>query len=338
MKRAICVIVCLMFLVGVASAQNKTTHKQLKDRIRQLEQRLNTLEREVDSMVQATIPGDLDVYMDENDPTDPGDIKVVRGTLLELDDCDSIAAWSVHSGVGVTIALNNSTVYEGTGSIRVAIPAGITGIIKCTGAWDISTYKYLKVSLYNDSGLSIPNCNIHFGEAAYGEQNMGVFTLSNAPGGWVQKSWDISAIAEANKNGVTLFALTIPNASAFYYYIYIDYVFADPGPSSIRAFDSDRIINLYPKILTDHYHATGAQLVITLARKGIPSGVLFFPLTDAKDAMAWQTEFGTSVKNLATSATVANVIAVADGSITIEANANINVNTQIVSYIVMWDD
>jgi len=340
MGKAVCVIACLLFFAGNASAQNNTTVKQLRDNIRQLDQRITDLENEVDGMTQVTIPGDLDIYMDEDDPTEPGDIKVVRGTLLELDDCDAATQWSVHSGAGVTLALDNTTLHEGTGSIRVTVPDGITGIIKCTksaGSWDLTNYKYLSVSLYNS--LPQANLNLHFGEAAYNEQNRGVFNF--AGGAWETKTWDISAIAAASKNGVTIFALTLPanGIMGLPVYYYIDYVFADPGPSAIRAFDSDRIINLYPKIMTGHYHGTGAGLTVTLARKGTPSAIWLIPLTDAKASVAWQTEFGADSKNLQTSATIANgVTAVGDCYFTVGTNGNINTLNERVSYVVMWDD
>jgi hypothetical protein len=55
-------------------------------------------------MVQTTIPDSLDITMSEEDPTEPGDIKIVRGTLLELDDCDADTQWSVESGGGFLLS------------------------------------------------------------------------------------------------------------------------------------------------------------------------------------------------------------------------------------------
>jgi hypothetical protein len=273
----------------------------------------------------------------EDDPIEPGEIKVIKGTILELDDCDSITQWSVHSGAGVTIELDESQVYEGTGSIKVTVPVGITAIIKCTkssGSWDLTTYKYLKVVLRAENAT--PNCNLYFGEAAYNEQNLGAFTMSPS---WVQKSWDISGISAASRNAATIFAVYIPNASGVVRTFHIDYVFADPGPSQVKAFDGDKVIQLYPKICTGHYHGTGSPLTVTLNRKGTPSGILLLPNTGARDSFAWQTEMGGYAKNLSNSAIANTVItAVGDGYFTLGTNANTNTSTEIVSYIVMWDD
>jgi len=340
MGKAVCVIACLLFFAGNASAQNNTTVKQLRDNIRQLDQRITDLENEVDGMTQVTIPGDLDIYMDEDDPTEPGDIKVVRGTLLELDDCDAATQWSVHSGAGVTLALDNTTLYEGTGSIRVTVPDGITGIIKCTksaGSWDLTNYKYLSVSLYNS--LPQANLNLHFGEAAYNEQNRGVFNF--AGGAWETKTWDISAIAAASKNGVTIFALTLPanGIMGLPVYYYIDYVFSDPGPSQIKAFDGDRVILLYPKFYRGTYTGTGVDnLSITVPRKGAPNRIDIVR-DEGSNMVTWiqGMDAGDSI-NIGTGTITNGVKTVSDGSFTVGVNAIVNTSGDTHIFTCFWDD
>ena len=123
--KKIVVVLCLVFLiVPIAEAQH--THRKINQRLRYLEDSVRVLLDEVEQlrrwndMVSGTMPSDLSIYIDGNDPTEPGDIKVVKGSLLELDDCDSNAAWSIVAGAGVTITESQgpSGPHEGTGCLH----------------------------------------------------------------------------------------------------------------------------------------------------------------------------------------------------------------------------
>ncbi len=290
-------------------------------------------------MVQGIIPSSTDVMMDGDAPTEPGDIKVVKGALLVLDACDATTQWSVHSGAGVTIELDNTIVYEGTGSIKVTVPPSTTAIIKATkaaGSWDLSSYNYLRVALRRAQAGAM---TAFFGEVAYNEQTSGSFGTI-AANSWFQKSWDISGIAAASRNGVTIFAVSMLNASATETrYFWIDYVFADPGPSAVRAFDGDRVINIYPKVYTSSYPGTGVAKTITIPRKGTPSSVI---IQGAGHPSFWKTTSMGSTNSLELGAGAAfqtdRIIALGDCSFGIDTHNDVNQDTHTYHYMAFWDD
>ena len=301
------------------------------------------------SVVSATTLTPTTVYADANDPSTPGEIKVVRGTVLDIHHCDAIddgvAVWSVHSGAGVTIALDNVNVKEGTGSIKVTVPSSITAVIKCTKSatsWDLSSYKYLKVYLKCLYGMTYGN--LYFGETVYNEQS---HVITAAEGDWAQESWDISAIAAASKNAVTLFSVSCTSGVITSKTFWIDYVFADTGPSKIEAFDGDRIITVYPKVYCGTYTGNATDnTVITLPRKGTPS-VIFVKHYNAVTysfTIWWHKSMaaGKSERFDGGVATISDGIkAVADGSFTIGYTAitsPVNLNGEQYNYIVLWED
>ena len=339
------VVAVTICLAGVAFGQSQRRINQRLDNIESWienhEDRIQNIEKAEELKNMAHMPADLGIFMDENDPTEPGDIKIVKGTVEILDDCDSDAAWSVESGAGVTIEVDNSQVYEGTGSIKVTVPPSTTAVIKATksaGVWNLTNYKYLRVFLYHGTPGYMPNCNLHFGEGAYNEQNFGVFTLPFPC--WVQKSWDISGIPVASKNEVTIFAVTLPNASAFFSHIVrIDYIFADPGPSQVKAFDGDRVILLYPKFYRGTYVGTGNDdLSVLIPRKGTPNRIDIVK-DDGTNMVTWiqGMDIGDSLRIGA--ATITDGIkTISDGSFTVGVNATVNTNGDTHIFTCFWDD
>jgi len=304
-------------------------------------------------MVSVTVPSELDITMDEDDPTDQGDIKVVRAAFLELDDCDAITQWSVHSGVGVTIEVDNVNVYEGTGSIKAIIPAGITGIIKCTksaGAWDLSVYKYLKVALLCSEPILAPTYpKLYFGEAAYDEQTSSSFGLSTS---WYQHSWDISAIADADCDGVTMFSVYLPGGASGRTF-WIDYVFSEPGLSQIKAYDGSRVITMYPKVLhgiftgngtTDHtIFLSDTSDAAVASRKGTPVHITVIGSTK-ESSIEWSkihhsTGGKWSLKHAAAGhdITAHGITEVGDGYFII-SSSNTNTNNILYGFAALYED
>lgn len=292
-------------------------------------------------MVQATIPKNIELYADGTDP-DPMEVKVVKGALQDIHRCDAIddgtAVWSVHSGAGVTIALDNSIVQEGTGSIKVTVPAGITAIIKCTkasGSWNLSSYKYLKVYLRKSTTITMGS--VYFGEAAYNEQGQAFSMGSNV---WWQKNWDISGIAAASRDAVTIFAVSATAGGPGYFWI--DYVYADPGPSEIVGNDGDRRIRLYPKVYVGNYTGNGTSQTITIPRKGTPA-MVFVKETGSvggPSAIWWHKDMtATYSEGFGGGNKVTNAITgVADGSFTVGGNAAVNTNGLQYNFFVLWED
>ncbi len=342
MKRIILSAILVLCFIGVGWGQTKAVNTRLKNlemSVKELQEETDQLRRYLE-MVSGTMPKDTDIYQDSNDPTEPGDIKIVRGTSVVLDTGDDVATWSVESGVGVTIELDESNVYEGTGSIKVMVPSGITAIIKCTiGASDISDQKYLNI--YLRKGYAIEWGNLYFGEAAYNEQSHAI--TSTGVYIWKREIWDISALAVASRNAVTEFAVSAVSSDTVQNYFWIDYVYADPGPSSIRAYDGDRVINIYPKIYHGKYTSTGAALMIEIPRKGTPS-YIEIQRDHATDSpcIYWQKEFGAGnvLSKTAAGIFLTNRIDIV-GDCYFTLGTDVEVNAAAAHdyyYTVMWED
>ena len=288
----------------------------------------------------ALMPSDLEIYQDGNDPTEPGDIKIVSG-FSEISDCDSLVAWSIVSGDGVSIALDTEKVKEGLSSIKVTIPEEITAVIKCVGTWDFSTGKYLKVWLFESSGGGLANCHQHFGEASYIDNSSAHFNL--ATGYWQQKSWDISGIGTANRNAVIEYGLTLPGRVGATAYVHVDYAICDAGPSQIKAFDGDRVINLYPKTYSSSYSGTGIDnKVITIPRKGTPSRIQIDGMVNR--SILWTTDMAAGHSKRMANDTADNaditdgIKSVGDCYFTVGTGAQVNTNGTIYHYTVWWND
>ena len=316
-----------------------------REKLNELEERISKLEEEVKNMTQETEEESATMVEDENDPIEPGDIKIVKGTLEVLDNCDSDAQWSVESGEGVTIEEDSSVVQEGSGSLKITIPPSTTAIVKLTGGpWDLSALKYLKLWHFyygSGEGAGLGNAYLYFGEAVYNENVSSAFFINNV---WSCKSWDISEIPAANRNAVTQFAFKVVNNDAtFPYDCWIDYVIADPGPSQIKAFDGDRVIQLYPKVYTSHYHATGDDdLAITIPRKGPPSRIQIDGMVTR--TVLWTTDMAAGHSKRMSNDTADNtditdgIKSVGDCYFTVGTGAQVNTNGTIYHYTVWWDD
>jgi len=251
-KRAVCLAMVLFFL-----SVQPSFSVSLKARIERLENRVERLEEEIKVMPEGngTCPSDLGIMIDGNDPTVPGDIKVVQQTPYDIHHCDAIddgiAIWTVQSGAGVTIGLENSNPYEGTGSVWIRVPPNITAIVKTTkssGNWNLSSYKSLKAHLMVDYRSVLDTFKFYFGEAAYSEQSS---SIAVPPSGriWFERSWDISGILPTTlRDGVTIFAVQAHNPSlTSAQFFWIDYVYAESGPGKVKAFTSE-VITIYPPI------------------------------------------------------------------------------------------
>ncbi len=284
MKKGFVAVLILVLICSAAwGASLKTRLGKLEVKINELRQQVQEIEGIIDIMAGTIIPADLDIDMDGEDPSDPGDIKIVRGAVWEFDDCDATALWSVHSGAGVTIELDNAIVNEGTGSIKVTVPPFTTGIVKCVlaVAKDLNTpidYKYLNVYLRRDSTY-LGSMVLYFGENndadITDEQSKTLTMASIVPNNWSQQIWDISGIADASKNAVLFFAVKGVNSlSSANHYFWIDYIYADPGPASLAFFDGDRLGHANPPYVATWTGNGSDPQTISLPRKGIVKAVI----------------------------------------------------------------
>ena len=287
------------------------------------------------------MPSDLEIFMSEDNPSVAGDIKIVKGTLEVLDDCDAITQWSVESGAGVTIEVDHANVAEGTGSIKVGIPKNSSGAVTCTfSAKDLRGFKFLRAQLRRE-GTWIGNFKYYFGETAWNEQTANVALPGNS---FSERYWDISGIGDGDRDAVTTFTIYATNTSlGSTHYFWIDYVVADPGPSAVKAFDGDRVILLYPKAYVSHYHGTGVNdLQIDIARKGTPSRIQIDGMVTR--SILWTTDMAAGHSKRMANDTADNaditdgIKSVGDCYFTVGTAAQVNTNGTIYHYTVWWND
>ena len=189
--------------------------------------------------------------VDTTEPSVGGSIKVVSPSNIIFSRCDTTndgtATWSVHSGINVTISIDSASRSEGTGCIKVTIPPSTTAVIKCTinsGSWDLRACKYIRVLLR--IGLYITgNQDVWFGEAAYNEQD---YTINiSGTTSWQAIAWDISKIASASRDAVTIFAVSMTTNASGTGYFFIDNAYADTGASTqVHAYDGHDTYTIYP--------------------------------------------------------------------------------------------
>jgi hypothetical protein len=231
---------------------------------------------------------------------------------------------------------DGTNIYQGTGAIKVNIPHGITAIIKVTksaGSWNLSTYKYLKVYLL--SYATVTYNTLYFGEAAYNEQSHAVGITG--PHYWYQAIWNISGIGSGDRDAATMFAISLTASGATSAMVWIDYLFADPGASQIKAFDGDRVILLYPKVYTGSYVGNGGAQTIDIPRKGTPTAIRIIRL--GSYGCSWITGMtaGHSNKEDGTNLTT-GITAVADCSFSVGNAVCVNEAQETYYFIAWWDD
>jgi hypothetical protein len=166
----------------------------------------------------ATVLGSITSTLSSSDPASDGEIKLVPSATIEVSDCDLTTGWTVHaySGTIPTLSIDGTDLKEGIGSLKITKPNTGTLVIKNTfAASDWSTYDYIKVWCKRNSNVftawPAQVVTLYFGEAAYNEQSMDFASLNADT--WYELTWDISGIAAASKNAVTLFAIGTKNNS-----------------------------------------------------------------------------------------------------------------------------
>jgi hypothetical protein len=272
-----------------------------------------------------------------------GDLRYIRGTVLTLDACDATTQWSCNTEDGVQISAYAGGGIEGTGCLVVYIPAGKTALVKCTkasGSWDLQAYKYLRLYAMEGAMWTFAGCYKYFGESAYDEQTSASFMIG---GSWALYTWDISLIAAASRNAVTIFSLSIPNTSGAAKYVYIDDVYADPGPAQLKGHDGDRVILLYPKIYHGTYTGDGVDdKIITIPRKGVPTYIeIQRDHATNSQCVYWQVNFGAGnclLKSAGGAFLTGYIKTVGDCYFTLGTNADINTNEHPYYFTVMWED
>jgi hypothetical protein len=331
-------IVCLIFISGDVFGAT------IKQRVKSLEGRINQLENdvlEINTMVQAKMPSDLNIYMDENDPTEPGDIKVVRGTPLVLDNADSVAGWSVVSGTAL-LALSSSP-YEGTGCVRVQVSGNGTVVIKTTfGAQDLSAYKY--VSSYIKKMVAA-NLTVAVNIIDDGGDRGPDAPTSLTTNVWLQRQFNISSYTSAERNVVTAveFTFVITGMAGGPGWIFIDNVFADPGPSQLKHNDGDRVYIDSPKFYPGTYEGTTAHKTVIIPRKGVPAYIRTICLDTDEIPVLWMKGFGElSMQDYAVGGWFAageGIHNVVDGAFDLYGAApGCNTNGQTYVFMVLYED
>jgi hypothetical protein len=196
-----------------------------------------------------------------------GDIKIVSGVGsggpgVVIHDCDTITAWSVVSG-SPTISLEVLSQHQGVGCVKVTVPASATIIVKCTvSAKDLSAKNKIKLFLRQYFNF-LGSFTLYFGESTYNEQSKVIVNPSNS---WSDFEWDISDIAAASRNGVTLFGLGCTNTLDWPTPLYIDYIRAEGLTEKLEVALSDHVLDLTQidversSVLSDHFFFLNTHL------------------------------------------------------------------------------
>jgi hypothetical protein len=213
------------------------------------------------------IDDSADLESGNDNPLAEGEIKIITAGQTLIDACDQLDQWTVQSG-NAFLSIDSQNQTEGNGCLKVYIPSGGATVL-CTAAnsWDLSQQKYLKTYLKR---MATGNCCLYFGQNSYNEQTSGNFSVSG--GSWYQKNWDISGIDGNNRSSVKYVAVVF-SSNSLPHYEFVDYLYGNPGPSQIKAFDGDRVILLYPKVYSSSYIGNGTSQTITIPRKGKPSWI-----------------------------------------------------------------
>lgn len=310
-------------------------------------------------MVQITIPSELDLYSSTDNPSDPGDIRVIKGALQTLTDCESTSNWaSISTAKGSIVGLSNTIFHEGAASLKVQIEAKSTGIFKYTNpttSWDFtaSNYQYYSAHVYQSQFWGgTYDAQLCFGESTYNEQTLTKQTHQSNT--WAVNQGSLSAIANGDKDAVTVIAVSIENESNFTLYAYIDYLYLDPGPSEIKGYDGGRVIIISPKVLYGTFTGdgtTGHTIYLSATsdsaaadRKGRPVYIRLMSST-AIQSIEWMSVQHTtdpatwSLKHLASSHEVGNqgIWEVGDGYF-IVGSSNTNVNNVQYGFIALFED
>jgi len=124
------------------------------------------------------------------------------GTNLVIDACDSSSNWAASAGV---LSVETLTLKEGAGSLHFEPDASGNTLI-ATVTKDLTGYHYITVWIRSSvAGASV--LSMGFGEAAITEQTHAI-TIQQADV-WQKEMFDISAIPDSSKNGVTLIGFTM---------------------------------------------------------------------------------------------------------------------------------
>lgn len=292
-------------------------------------------------MVQATVPSELSLLLSTEDPSDAGDIRVIKGAISVLNDCDSSGGWS--SITGGTVSLTPLNPYEGDGAIKhtqyrstVADSTAVLKYANPTTSWDFNGYKYL--SLFIKPILAASNFKISFGESTYSEQ---VSAGSNLTvGAYSQKVFDLSSVTSNSMNAVTRIAVVcdVSRGSTIFPSVFdVDYITLDPGAGEVKFFDGDRVGILSPKVLHGLYTgASSAQTVYLSAtsdanaasRKGTPVSIEI--IRDAgTNLCVWKQNISTGFSLIVGVGVSSDCItSVSDGSFTVGRNSIVNSSSQ----------
>jgi hypothetical protein len=277
MKRAVVISLLIGFLAWPLAVEAQNKIKDLRDEMRALSARISAVEEVMDQMTKASESYDSGLGLLSVDITEDFGISLVQETL-EIDHCNALGNWVVHSGAGVSVEFvqDPENSIEGAGAIKVTVPGSTTGIVKTTfAAKDLSGLKYIRPAIKR-SATANTNVNLHFSESTgtYNQQSMGASGLTKE--GWNFPHWTITGIADSSKNAVVLFAVTLQNLTATEEIFYIDLV-QTCQYSEIQALIDGAVKKLFPKI----YHAlytgtgTGSSQTVQVMRKGTPKRIDF---------------------------------------------------------------
>ena len=309
-------------------------------------------------MVQVTVPSELDLLQSTEDPIDIGDIRVIGTAPVSITGCETTVGWTFLHGTSEVndVVSHIGTVYEGNASLKIQFYRGSTIVFKYndpTTDYNLSGQGYLKVALYPQSISSSDNFTISFGESTYNEQNSTAF--KRPLNQWTVHSYNISGIADADKNAVTSVGITYNpvTTAGILGILYIDAIKGYSGPSQVKAFDGDRVITMYPKVLhglftgngtTDHTIFLSDTSDATVAsRKGTPIHITVMGSTKSS-SIEWSPIHNTtggawSFKHTAAAheITAHGIVEVGEGYFVI-SSSNTNVNNDLYSFTALYAD
>ena len=150
----------------------------------------------------------------------PGNHDVGISTVIDL--ADSIGNWVSSDPVSTKITKENIIKQEGFGSLKITTGSNSSGdtVIANVQPKDLSGQKYINFWVRSDVTNAI--------NAGFGKNNITENTLTiniDQANVWKKVRWDISGIANANKNAITKFGFTVGGKSAN---IYVDNIITQP--------------------------------------------------------------------------------------------------------------
>lgn len=342
MKKTILLLIAAGFcFVQTAFPQ---TRLNIKEKLSELAERVLWIEQEIKIMTQETEVVESAIYEQTSDPIEDGDLKDVAN-LIVLNNCDSANTWTVQSGNGVTITLVNDddSVIEGTGAVRVTVPAGANAIVKTSfNASNIAAMRHLSLFVKPSANAGLATVQGWISEDAnsYNQTNLGnKIVLEND---YRNVKWDLSSVSQNSRDNIVLFSLKLPFDSGNNLTYLLDYLRAEEY-HQLKVFMGQEIRNILPKIYSFYYTGSGnnANQTVQIARKGAPTSIEWW--SDGRKPYIWISGMGNNTVMAANAANDVRMTLITDvlmivGDCSFVVTGALNVLNDIYRYRVMWQD